>query len=264
MNVRTPILLIAAVWTLGAAPSARAQALSPERVQIALDATDRRIEQADAIASTSPEPGAQAEVAGAHETQSRARTAFAASRLKMSWQLTFDARAHADRAIALVKGLPDPDRVLVQLERTRDILDRVRSRVEGCTEPRAHGMVAVATTMQEHAESAQAAGRYLGAIELTMGARERAFRALRLCNLEDDLGASVEQALRRTDDVIAKAHDAVAAAPDARARESLAEAIDLEGKAIAEFRATHYDPSLRLTQTARALAHRATRLSRGG
>jgi hypothetical protein len=264
MSIRAPFLLVAAVWTLGAAPSARAQALSPERVQIALDVTDRRIEQADAIVSTSPEPGAQAEVAAAHDTQSRARTAFAASRLKMSFQLTFDARNHADHAIGLVKGLPDPDRVLVQLERTRDILDRVRSRIGPCTEPRAHGMVAVATSMQEHAEAAQTAGRYLGAIELTMSARERAFRALRLCNLEDDLGASVEQALRRTDDVIAKARHAVAVSPDERARQSLAEAIDLESKAIAEFRATHYDASLRLTQTARALAHRATRLSRGG
>lgn len=264
MRIRPQVLLVAALWSIAAAPEARAQALTPERVQIALDATDRRIEQADAMAAASSDPRAQAELSAAHDTQSRARTAFAASQLRMSFQLTFDARNHADRAIALVKGLPDPDRVLVQLERTRDILDRVRTRVEECTEPRAHGMVAVATTMQEHAESAQAAGRYLGAIELTMGARERAFRALRLCNLEDDMSASVEQALRRTDDVIAKAHDAVAAAPSDRARQALAEATDLEGKAQSEYRAGHYDPSLRLTQTARAMAHRAVRLSRGG
>ncbi|MBI1799446.1 MAG: hypothetical protein HYR73_07130 [Candidatus Eisenbacteria bacterium] len=257
-------LLAAALIVSGAAaPGARAQTLTPDRVLVALDATDTRIAQAEMLVATSADPRAQVELGAAHDVQARARTAFAASRLRISLDLTFEARGHADRAIAIVRGLPDPDRVRVQVERTADILDRVRQRIEECEEPRARGMLRAASTMQEHAELALSSGRYLAAIELSMGARERAFRSLRLCNLTDDLRAGVEQALRRTDDMLSRASEAVSGSASEAARQSLAQGLDFEARAQAEFKAQHFEPSLRLTQAARAMAHRAIRLSRG-
>ena len=50
--------------------------------------------------------------------------------------------------------LPDPDRVLSQVERTRELLERVRDRVEECNRDRAHALMRVAFTMQQRAEAA--------------------------------------------------------------------------------------------------------------
>jgi hypothetical protein len=249
---------------LVAAAPARAQILTSDRVQIALEATDQRIEQAQRIVAASSDPRAQVEVTAAVDIQARARTAFDAAHLRMALDLTLEARGHADRAIAIVRGLPDPDRVTTQVERTREILDRARQRIEECDQPRARNLLRIAGEMQDRAESAVAASRYLAALELTMGARDRAFRALRLCNLEDDLRGSVELALRRTDDILARARDVVTPSAPEEARRGLAEATELQTKAESEFRAEHFAVSLRLTQAARAMAHRAIRLARGG
>ena len=259
--------ILAAFVLLGSVSSAmpaHAQAPPSDRVLLALSVTDQRIEQARRVADAGADSRAQLEVTTAESIQARARAAYDAGRLRMAMDLTLEARGHAERAIALVKGLPDPDRVTAQVERTREILDRARQRIEECDQPRARNMLRVAGTMQGRAESAVAATRYLAALELTMGARDRAFRALRLCNLQDDLRGSVELALRRTDDVLARAHDAVAGSSSDPARRSLSEATDLQARAQAEFRTEHFEPGLRLTQAARAMAHRAIRLARGG
>jgi len=257
-----PALILTAALMLAAAP-ALAQTLTADRVLFALDLTDRRIEQAQNVASASADARAEVEVALAQSVQARARAAFDAGRLGMALNLTLEARTHADRAIAMVKGLPDPDRVTVQVERTREILDRARQRIEECENRRALSLMDVAGQMQQRAEGALAASRYLAAIELTMGARDRAFRAMRLCNLEDSLRGSGELALRRTDDVLSRARDAVAAVNGEEGRQALGEATDLQSRAQSEFRAEHFEPSLRLTQAARAMAHRAIRLSHG-
>lgn len=241
----------------------RAQDLTPDRVQYALDVTDRRIEQAELLDSNSDDETAHAELTLAVDLQGRARSAFTSAQLALAIRLTLDARGHADRAIAIIKGLPDPDRVVTQLERTREMLERARERMEDCRDDRARAMLQVATEMQTRAEGAAQAGRYLAALQLTMSARERTLRALRLCRLEVNLGESAERALHRTDDVIQRARDAVARSGGEPARRALAQAIDLQAEAVHEFRAEHYEASLRLTTSARAFAHRAIRLSGG-
>jgi hypothetical protein len=122
----------------------------------------------------------------------------------------------------------------------------------------------VAIAMQKRAEAAVGESRYLAALQLTMSARERALRALRLCNLEENLQDAAERALRRTDQVISRAHDIVADRGTERAREMLTRAEGVENEAHAQFRAEHYAASLRMTQSARTLAYRAIRLSGGG
>ena len=256
-------LAFAVVLAVALAAPARAQILTSDRVLLALEATDQRIEQAQRIVAASSDPRAQLELTAAVDIQARARTAFDTAHLRMALDLTLEARGHADRAIAIVRGLPDPDRVTTQVERTREILDRARQRIEECDQPRARNLLRVAGEMQDRAESAVAASRYLAGLELTMGARDRAFRALRLCNLEDDLRGSVELALRRTDEILARARDVLTASAPEAARRALSEATNLQTRAEAEFRAGHLAVSLRLTQAARAMAHRAIRLARG-
>jgi hypothetical protein len=259
-RIRLALILVGA--GLLAATVVSAQDLTPDRVQTAISITDVRIEQAQRLVADSDNQQARGEVAIAVDLQGRAKSALSASQLAPAVRLTLDARGHADRAIALVKGLPDPDRVLAQLERTREMLDRARQRIDECNNDRARSMVRAALEIQQHAEDAAGSGRYLGALQLTMSARERALRALRLCRLDDDPGASAERALRRTSEVIARARDPLSGGAGGEpARQALARASDLQEEAMRQFRAQHFEAALRITTSSRAFAHRAIRLS---
>jgi tetratricopeptide (TPR) repeat protein len=230
-------------------------------VSIAIERTDDLIARAQDVVGSSDNAQAQFELAAAVRIQADAKTEFAAAHFVLALDLTRRARLHADKAIALVSGLPDPDRVLVQLERTRELLDRARERIEECNLDRARAMLRAALEMQVRAEASARDGRYLAALQLTMSARERALRALRMCNLEDNLHDAAERALARTDELISRARDLVAEHDSERARQALNRAVELEAEAWAQFRADHLEASLRLTQSARSFVHRAIRLA---
>lgn len=260
--IRSRVLApLALLGLLAGTAAASAQPLTPERVQVALDRTDRRIEQAELLVTNTDNDRARAELDAAVDLQGQAKSAFGSSDLALAMKLTLAARGHADRAIAIVRGLPDPDRVVAQLERTRDLLERARDRIEECDQDRARAMLRTAFEMQDRAEGAARDGRYLAALQLTLSARERGLKALRLCHLEENLQAAAERALRRTDQVIQRAHDAVSDHAGEPARQALARAVQVQTRARGEFRDGHFAPSLRLTQVARASAFRAIRLT---
>jgi len=238
-----------------------AMAQTRDDVQIALERTDDLIARAQEVVAGTDNPQAQDELAFAVRIQADARADFTGGRFAIALDLTFKARLHADRAIALVKGLPDPDRVLVQLERTRELLDRARERIEECNVDRARALLRAAVEMQDRAEASAREGRYLAALQLTLSARERAHRALRMCNLDENLNESAERALSRTDELIARAREAVREHGADDARRALDRAVELETEAWSQFRAEHFEASLRLTQSARTFAHRAIRLA---
>src|SRR5580765_1564323 len=152
--MKPQILAIGTLALLGlAAPGASAQTLTPERVQFALDMTDRRIEQAQMVLEGVTNDRAQAELDLAISIQTQAKSVFASAGgdlrlLQRTVSLTLEARGHADRAIAIVKGLPDPDRVRVQLERTREVIDRARQTIEECNQERARGLLRIGIEMQ--------------------------------------------------------------------------------------------------------------------
>lgn len=234
------------------------------RVQDALDQTDRRIALAETLVGENPNPNAQAELTAAHDLQARARSAFAANQLLLAGGATMQAREHADRAIAIVRNLPDPDRVQSQVERTQDVLDRARERLDGCDEPRARALLKVAMAMQERAQGAMAESRYLAALQLTTSAREKVQRAMRLCNLDESLADAAARALSRTDDVIGRSAELVGTDGSQASRDLLARAQTLQAQAHSEARLERYESALRLTLGARALAQRAARPLRAG
>ncbi len=267
-----PLLLGLAGVCLVNAPAV-AQDLTGERVRFALERTDERIELAQSLVAGSNNAQAQLEVDAAVGLQGQAKSVFSQALaatgdvqlrlLREALDLTFRARAHADRAIAIIQGLPDPERVLAQVERTRELLERARDRIEECDHDRARALLRVAIEMQDRAENAVHESRYLAALQLTLSARERALRALRLCNMEENLQEAADRALRRTDEVLARARDVVGDADSEQARNLLARAERVQDEAHAQFRAEHFEACLRLTQTARNLAHRAIRLAEG-
>ena len=271
MNAMKPLtLLIATFAVLGvAAPNANAQLLTRDRVQYALDMTDRRIEQAQMVLEGVTNDRAQSELdlAISIQTQTKSRFASGASDptfLQRIVQLTLEARGHADRAIAIVKGLPDPDRVRVQLDRTGEVIDRARQTIEECNNERARSMLRVGIEMQGRAEASFGEGRLLGALQLTMSARERVLTALRMCNADENQHDRGEQVLRRTNDIVLRAQDIVAEHQDERAREALGRSQQLEDRATDEFRLEHFEASIRLSLAARTAAYRAIRLAGGG
>jgi len=259
----TRLLLLALLAWPGASPvRALAQGVVVrDRVQAAIETTDRRIEQAEPAVSGSDDAQARSELGLARELQTRAMRAFGAGRYPMAGRLTLEARDHVDRAMALVRGLPDPDRVWVQLERTGEMLERAGERIQACDDDRARALLKEANAIQARAQGSAEAGRFLGAMQLTMGARERGLRALRLCHLQEDAPDAAERALRRTDVMLARARDRLPSAGPDRSREVLGRAFQVQEDAWRQFRDGRGEASLRLTLTARALARRAMRQS---
>jgi len=261
-------LVLGALALLGlAAPAANAQLLTRERVQYALDMTDRRIEQAQMVLAGAPNDRAQAELDLAVSIQARAKSVFASGTvgyLDQAARLTLEARGHADRAIAIVRGLPDPDRVRIQLDRTAEVIDRARQSIEECNNERARGLLRIGIEMQTRAQAAFGEGRFLAALQLTMSARERVLNALRMCNAEENQHDRAEQVLRRTADILLRAQEIVTEHPDEHAREVLSRSQQLEDRALDEFRLEHYEASIRLSLAARAAAYRAIRTAGGG
>jgi hypothetical protein len=255
-------LLMSAFALLATVGLATAQELTPERVQIALDLTDRRIEQAAMLLSSADNARARIEFDAANTLQTSAKQASTSNQLMLAMRLTLEARGHADRAIYMLKG-PNPDGVDAQLERTRDMLERARDRIEDCDQQRARAMLHAALDMQQRAEGAARDGRYLAALQLTMSARERGLHAMRLCRVEDNLRDSSDRALRQTDEILSRAQDVVAERGSEPARQALARATDLQSRAWAEYGAQKFDSSVRLTDLARSMARRAIRFAGG-
>jgi hypothetical protein len=233
------------------------------RVQDALEITERRIELADALVPQGDVSRASSELTLAKQVQVRARSAFDAAQYGIAERATLEARTHADRAIAIVRGLPDPDRVLVQVERTAELAERAGERLADCTETRARSLLRVGQEMQVRAEAAVRQSRHLAALQLTMSARERLFKAMRLCNVTESLGENAARALQRTDDVIARAREALDERGAPEARRNLDRAVSLQFEAQAEYRAERFEASLRLTHTARLAAKRILRPVQG-
>jgi hypothetical protein len=261
MRLPVPILVVLSCLLARAPGLAHAQSLlTPERVQEALERTDQRIETAAAVVTGDDHPQAGTELEAARGLQAQARTEFSATHLQVAMDLTLRARARADRAVALVKGLPDPDRVLNQLERTRDVLDRVRGHIQDCNQDSARSLLSVADEMQLRAEAAARESRFLAALQLTLGARDRVMLVRRMCRMEEDVESVATHALQRTDEWIRRARAASqGGAP--RAAELLTRAEGLQTQAQAQFLNRNFEAALRLTTNAGALARRAARLA---
>jgi len=259
---RWSFVLVALVALLVPA-GAGAQGQWGERVRDALEQTDRRIELADALVGPGDVSQASAELALARQIQVRARSAFEAAQYGVAERSTLEARAHADRAIAIVRRLPDPERVLVQVERTGELAERARERLADCTETRARSLLRVGEEMQARAETAVRQSRYLAALQLTMSARERIFKAMRLCNVTESLGEHAARALQRTDEVVARAREGLEERTSDEARRSLERAVALQSEAQAEYRAQRFESALRLTHAARLAAKRSLRPGQG-
>lgn len=257
LTILVPLILATSFQT-----PAAAQTPTLDRVQLEIGRTDERIQQAEALLASNTNVQASAEIETAKARQTEARAALAAARPRMALDLTLDARLHADRAIVFLRGA-DPTRVQEQIDRAREFIDRARDRLNECPVERARSQLHVAEAMLDRAQEALTAGRPLAALQLARGAREHARRALQLCRMDDQVQDGVERALHRTDEIVLRAREALAAHGTDAARRSLARAEELEDAAWRQFRGEHHEAAMRLTQLARTFAQRAMRLAGG-
>jgi hypothetical protein len=142
----------------------------------------------------------------------------------------------------------------VQIDRTRRMLELVRDRAERCGSAEARDAVRRATELQDRAESAERAGRHLGALQLTRGAREQGVAALRRCGGASGSPEGVVSALGRTDELLRAERERVSDLPPlvpGGRTAALQRAAAAQRRAHAEFRDGRLESSLRLTQEAR-------------
>ena len=257
------------LWPCCGLAVSRAAAPGPERaigVQLAIERTDDRIEQAEVARRAAPTTsGAQDELELADRASRpsarprSSRGAAAASRC----DLTLGARVARRSARSRSSGAAG-SRSRAGPARAHARADRSRARAHrGVQRSTARARCCARRSRCRCAPRPRpATGAYLAALQLTMSARERALRALRLCNVEENLqrqrGARAA-AHRRGDRARprrGRGRDREPARAGARARGRAA------GPGLGEFRAEHFEASLRLTQSARAFAHRALRLAR--
>ncbi len=253
------VFLLAAVL-----PGAALAQATLERAQTEIERTEPLVERARGVVAGAGNAEALAELERAVELQTGARAAVAQNHPRIAIDMTQRARAGAERAIAMVSGLPDPDRAQDQLKRTREMIDDAAPRVEQCNLDRARVSLRMAQEMQRRAEDSGRGGHYLAALQLTMGARERVQRSLRQCRLPNDTSDKAERALRRTDEAISRAQEIVGERGSQNARALLSRAIELQARAQQEFRDQHPEAGARLTLSARALAVRASRVAGRG
>lgn len=255
-------LLIAMVSLAVSQAEALAQGRAMRRGRMPMEETDRRIELAETVVSASGDDQARGELVLAKGLRERARSAADSGRFRVAAMLSGQAREHADRAVVLGRGLPTQERSRAQWDRTGELLNRAGPLIQTCGDDRARELLRAAREMQDRSRMADAAGRYLGALQLTKGARERCLRALRLCRVEDDVQHAAERALVRTDEVLARARGQLESGPAEgealpRLREAISRAGALQEDASRQFRDGRFEASLQLTLAARRLAHRA-------
>jgi hypothetical protein len=255
-----------AVWLLlllglhATAGPVRAQESDAGRVLASIELTDRRIDLAASLLEANPEPSANSQLLFARDLQERARAAYSATQYMIAARLTLEARGRADRAVAELRGLPDPDRVESQLDRTRAVLERARDQLSGCTDERARQLVRVGIEMQRRAEASAAESRYLAALQLTMSARERVSRALRICRVEETRSDAVLRSMAQTDEALARAREAEDVGSSEAIRALLARAEAKQAEARNALAAGKLDLAGRMTQQAGIQAQRILRL----
>lgn len=180
MRTASMIVLILLLGFCEVASGAEAQGMRG-RVRLEIGRTDVEIERAEALIRGGENEAARFELGEAIRVQGNAKRASDTGRPRIAVVLTLRARARAERAMELVRDLPDANRVSRQLARTRELLDRARALVDGCDDDRARTMVSTGLGLQRRAEQALHGGRQLAALQLTTMARDRASIAIRRC-----------------------------------------------------------------------------------
>lgn len=155
------------------------------------------------------------------------------------------------------------DLVLRQLERTDNLIQRVRDAVRESGDEDAARVLGQAQELQGKAWEAQRAGRLRMAYATTREARSIANRAAALIRGSVD-GDTAAAALEETDRLLDRAREIIRDAGDERARKLLEKGTEHQVRAKDLLRDRDVRASLAETRVARSLAKRALSIAEGG
>lgn len=237
--------------------------IDPERVQAEIRRTAELMAEFGPVVKRAQLPRAGELWRMAETEQATARDEFNGRRFRFALKFTLAARMHAKEAFELCRGEADPERIRLELERTRALIDRVAEPVKSSGNELANQLLQRAVGLQEQAENALRERQMLRALKLTFAGRELAWRAWNA--VRSRLGPEpVEQALAQTDALIADWQDRFSSGDDTPARNLFQQALSLQATARQRFAAGEYQPAMSLTSRARQLIQRAIDLVETG
>jgi len=220
-----------------------------------LKITQSVIEKVRRLVDESENRRAEEALKRAIDVQGRAEREFRGNSMRSTVRLTLVAREYAKRAGKLAGELSENrEFVFRQLERTREILRRAREHALEAGETRVRDLLRTAYERQDQAETAFREHRFRVALRMTQLARELAHKALEM--VKGEQGASPERvraALERTDELLGR----ISRELEGEGPPLLREAVDLQNRAETHFDDGRFAMALKLTLSARDLAHKA-------
>ena len=219
-----------------------------EITQIVIDKARRLVEESGNRRAEDP-------LRRAIDVQRQAAAELSANGAHVSMRLTMIARDYAKRAAKLAaEPSENKEFVFRELQRTSDILRRVREELREGDDLHATDLLRTALERHEEAESSFRELQFRVALRLTVLARELAQKALDLSVGEPGAGPDmVKRAVEKTDEVLGR----VTRDLEGERPPLLDEAFRLQDKAETDLREGRLGPALKLTLTARDLATRA-------
>jgi hypothetical protein len=249
---------------LGLTLTARAQAkqafalveLNPDRVQAELERTGDVLTELGPQVGRSEEPKVRELWRMAQSEQATARQEFDRQHLRLALKFTFAARLHAWAAFKLVRRNADPEKLKAELDRTYDLLERVKEPVEASGNERARQLLQKAGNWQEQARTAYGNRLWGQTLKFTLAARDLALRAWELARGSTTLPL-VERALGETDQLLDAWSDELRQSDQDQVRTLLEQAIDQQARARQSFNDRDLKTALQATTLARKFLNRA-------
>ena len=155
------------------------------------------------------------------------------------------------------------DRVMLEIHRTDDILQRVKSKLQdavttldltSANAERAKSLLTIAFKMQEEAKKACGGGDGRTALQLTIEARDKARGALGSINQTNDSEPALERQLLQTDELLARLQENIPPDAPRPLRARFERAVETQRRAWEMFRSGHPRMALKLTKEAQRQA----------
>ena len=233
-----------------------AAAQSRDDILRELENTDRIIEKARDVVSTSDNSLAREYLEQAVKLQNFARSAFTVDRLADVVRITRQARERAFTAVRIAEQSGSAEFLRFMLERTAALLDRIAPIIRESRVEIAHRLLDAALEQQRRAQEALFSGHPRAALSLTFQARERAMRALRRSeSSEESLVDRAGRAVERTDGLLSDSAWLSEAGDNASA--TYRSAMQIQTQARDRLDSGQFAAALRLSQRARERLVRA-------
>jgi len=158
----------------------RQEDMGQERVGRELDRSDRLIDKARSLIEESGHEKARALLDRGVQTQIRAREFFDEGKYEVAHQLTLKAREFVVRAVGMVEGPIDPERVKRTIGATDGLMEGVRPIIMESQDREAVQLFLSAENHQDKAKGLLATQRYKLALAQTKIARRLVDKALEL------------------------------------------------------------------------------------